>query len=325
MSALRITCVEEIADRAWDHAFERSPGATWFQSRAWAEVWRDYTGGRLRPVARRVVFSDGSSVCVPASEMRSRSGRRVALQLSAGGGPGGWLANENVEKPHADQLAEWLCAEPGVAWRVNPFDPIALERLSARDEAKDPTWLLPLSEGFDAVHRGFSKGHRAAARRAEREGVSVAPAIGDDDWEGYLAAYASSVARWGERTRTVYPARFFAILRTRCPGESLRLWVAKQGHDVVAGALVFDAPAHQVYWHGAMRRDAQPGAVHLLLRTVIENACREGAEVFDFNPCGGLTGVATFKKGFGARPQSCPLVRTPPLGRLARWFGRGSA
>ena len=97
----------------------------------------------------------------------------------------------------------------------------------------------------------------------------------------------------------------------------MRLWVARDAGVVVAGALIFEAPAHQSYWHGAMQRGVRPGTVHLLLRTAIESACRDGVEVFDFHPSGGLPGVETFKKGFGAKPHPCPLVRTPSPGLLA--------
>jgi hypothetical protein len=229
-----------------------------------------------------------------------------------------------MEKSHGECLTAWMLSQPGLAWRANPFDPLAIACARQRDVASDPTWLLALSEGFDAVHRGFSKGHRAAARRAEREGVIVDLARCDDDWHAYLAAYADSVARWGKRARSVYSPRFFAILRSRWGDAdgAMRLWVARDAGVVVAGALIFDAPTHQTYWHGAMRHGVRPGTVHLLLRTAIESACRDGVGVFDFHPSGGLAGVETFKKGFGAKPHPCPLVRTPSAGSLASLVGR---
>jgi hypothetical protein len=38
-------------------------------------------------------------------------------------------------------------------------------------------------------------------------------------------------------------------------------------------------------------------------------ACEAGARWFDMNPCGGLEGVAHFKRGFGATALAFPLVR----------------
>jgi hypothetical protein len=335
MGALRITSVEDLDAADWDHAWSSSPTATWFQSRAWAESWCEFSRGKLRPEAKRIVFSDGASACVPMCVQRGRflrfsgfpgPGGAVATHVSPGGTAGGWITEAALGKEHAERLTTWLIACPGLVWRVNPFDPLAQDATSGIGDDSDPTWLLSLSEGFESVHRSFSKGHRSAARRAEREGVHVEPASGEADWKAYLSVYAESVARWGRHARTVYPPRFFEILRARC-GDAMRLWVARDGAAVVAGALAFEAPAHTAYWHGAMRSDSpRQGAVHLLLRTMIENACDEGVGAFDFNPSGGLAGVQTFKKGFGAHPRPCPVVRTPaptPHAWLARLFARG--
>jgi len=288
----------------WDAALEASPHATFFHSRSWAEIWQAASRNRLRPEPVRVRFSDGASAVVPIC-FDTRSGFRVS---SPAGSYGGWLCEAPLGKPHADALARHLLRQyPAFSWRLNPFN--ELERASAPASAREEhTRVLELAPGIDSLRRGFSKGHRAAIGQARRLGVEAAPARGDEAWAAYARLYASSLSRWGARASVRHDARLFQELAQR-EGDRVRLWLARHGEEVVAGAIVLRSGEHAAYWHGAARGDRfHLRPVHLLLHEAIEHACHEGLEIFDFNPSGGLAGVEAFKKGFGARPLPCPVV-----------------
>jgi lipid II:glycine glycyltransferase (peptidoglycan interpeptide bridge formation enzyme) len=63
---------------------------------------------------------------------------------------------------------------------------------------------------------------------------------------------------------------------------------------------VFYWGGHAVYWHGAAHEDAlQLRPTHVLHAAIIKDACARGYRYYDFNPSGGLEGVARFKAGFG--------------------------
>ena len=78
-SDVAIARVRPAADAEWDAAWLASDHATWFHSRAWAEIWAEYRRGELLPAARVVELSDGRSALLPFSEGRARGSRIVHL------------------------------------------------------------------------------------------------------------------------------------------------------------------------------------------------------------------------------------------------------
>ena len=109
----------------------------------------------------------------------------------------------------------------------------------------------------------------------------------------------------------------------------MALWLARAQGKVVAGALCLHARRHVAYWHGAALEEFFPlRPVHLLMRESMRDAARRGRNWYDFNPSGGLPGVARFKRGFGARPLRVPVVRmrsrrARAAARTRQWLGRG--
>ena len=58
----------------WDLAWQRSPSATFFESRRWAELWSSYTAGECQPEPKLVSFDDGATVVVPLTRQRAARG-----------------------------------------------------------------------------------------------------------------------------------------------------------------------------------------------------------------------------------------------------------
>ena len=202
-----------------------------------------------------------------------------------------------------------------IVWRVNPFDdPVSLP--TAGERTDDETQALPLDDEFDAIVKRWTKGHRSAAKKARREGVTVALAATDDDWADFAAMYADSVRRWGDRASSTYEPRMMELLRARA-GAQVRLWLARYDGRPAAGALCLYSRRHVSYWLGGAAEELfSLRPVHLLMFEAIEDACRSGHAWFDFNPSGGHEGVAAFKKGFGTERLAAPVITR--TGRLAR-------
>ena len=190
--------------------------------------------------------------------------------------------------------------------------------------------MLDLADGFEALRRGFSKGHRAAITQAERKGVTTRVAASAEDYRSYFAVYEDSLRRWGEAASPRYPWTLFERawqLAERHP-DALRLWLAEHEGEIVAGALVLYWRGHVMYWQAAtLERAFELRPANLVLANAIEDACERGCRWFDFGSSGGHEGPEAFKRRFGATER--PLERleyvTPVLrltGAVRRRVGR---
>jgi Acetyltransferase (GNAT) domain len=307
---LRIEEIRPASAEEWDAIWAACDYATYFHSREWAEIWQGCSGGRIRPRPRLLTFSDGTSALVPLSVEGGRRPRARSRQLSSPAGTyGGWLSADRLDKRHAGLLAHHLLGLADLVWRVNPFDEVGAQTASGAGGA-DHTRVLRLDVGFGALLSGWTKGHRSAARKALREGVSISLATSLGEWRRYFEVYRGALERWGDRASSSYGWEIFEGIRARS-SPHVRLWLARHADEILAGALVLSAKEHVVYWHGASLPDADRlRPVHLLLHEVLRVACDEGYAVFDFNPSGGHAGVDAFKKGFGATALAAPVVRT---------------
>lgn len=313
--------IREITDAGheeWTRVWSSCDHATFFQSPTWARVWSAYTRGRIRPRPRRVTFSDGKGAVLPLSVRRTMGGLIARHESSIAGTFGGWITADALEGAHARVLASYLRGRvPNLTWRINPFDPHAAAVVKGFEP--DDTQALVLETDFETIFRTWSKGHRAAVKQAEREGVSVRPAQSTEDWRAYYAAYEDSIRRWGGAASIVYEWELFDQL-SRCESEQVRLWLAVHDDRVIAGALCLYARRHVSYWHGAaLADDFKRRPVNLLLFEAIRDACARGYHWFDFNPSGDNEGVRSFKSSFGTRSFASGVVRTETaLARAAR-------
>jgi CelD/BcsL family acetyltransferase involved in cellulose biosynthesis len=301
--------VGPLEDRAeWDRLWRACPWSTHFHSRCWAESWEAAGRGAMRPAPLRATFADGAEAILPLSLESRRGGLMRRRHSSPGGTYGGWLAAEPLGRERDALLARHMAGALGdLSWRVNPYGDLGyLDVLEGA--ATEETQAVPLAAGIEAVVRSWTKGHRSAAGKAEREGVTVAVAGGDDEWRAFAAMHADSVRRWGDAATVTHPPGLPEELRRR-GGDDVRLWLARYEGQPVAGALCLYAGRHVSYWMGAaLESHFHVRPVHLLLREAMADACGAGLEWFDLNPSGGHAGVEAFKKGFGAERLPAPLV-----------------
>ena len=172
------------------------------------------------------------------------------------------------------------------------------------------TLELDLSADEDALLRGLDKDTRWSVRHAEKRGVSVRDASGDDDLRALYDLYVETGQRAGFITRTWdYYRRMWGTLVT---GGHAKIRLAEKDGKPVAGALTWRCGERDVYQSAATNEAGRSAhaAYALLWRCIIE-ARKGGARRFDF---GGIPADVTrkddpmygpymFKKGFGGTPR----------------------
>lgn len=167
----------------------------------------------------------------------------------------------------------------------------------------DFTQLLYLDPLFDRIFAKFSKGHKSSTTKGRRLGVKTRVADTIKDYQDYFGAYQSSLKRWSDKRLIEYPWTLFenGYLLAKAYPCNLKLWIAEFKGELIAGAWIFYWNNHVVYWHGAAYEEFFCfSPVNVLLADVIQDACERHFSYFDFNPSGGLEGVAAFKRRFGA-------------------------
>jgi CelD/BcsL family acetyltransferase involved in cellulose biosynthesis len=305
-----------VRPQQWDD-LAASPGATFFHSRAWAEVLAStFRGWKPSPVVTE--FSDGNVALLPLMSKVGIFGVEIYRESMVPGVYGGPVFLKPPTDEHWDGISSVIQSIPNLLMIGNPF---LSQPRSLPFTATMWTHVLDLSGGIDSVLRRFRKGHKAAVKAAERSGLEVEIATSPEDISEYFRIYEQTLKRWGRIARGFYPAQLFMNLFS-LPGygENVKLWLAKHNGVVIGGIWVFYHNDHAVYWHGATDTPyLSYHANHLLVTAAIKDSCNKALRWFDFNPSGGLKGVEHFKRGFGAEPRTFFSYRhLGPLGKAFR-------
>lgn len=312
--SISIKNIRSATSAEWDYIWQKCDYSTYFHSREWAEIWNVYTKGKMRPDPKLVIFSDKKKALLPLSYQKSLKGLIKNYISSPAGTFGGWISADDIDVEHATLLTRFLTKKIGnLVWRLNPYDKPAF-KCAVKASIEDETQALNLESGFDAIYKKWTKGHRAAARQADKAGVSVRPASCLKDWQQYYRVYEDSLQRWGNKASSKYGWEIFHEMFQR-NSLNIKLWSAmhKDGF-VVAGAIAFYVKKHVVYWHGAaLEQYFNLRPVNLLVSEMIKDACERGCGWFDFNPSGGHEGTKAFKKSFGTEVLSSPVVITKSI------------
>jgi len=308
--SISIQNICSASSEEWDYIWKQCDYSTYFHSREWAEIWNEYSKGKMRPDPQIVIFNDGKRAILPLSYQKNLKGLVKRYFSSPAGTFGGWISADDLDKNHGILLAEVLTKKHNnLIWRMNPYDKLVFES-GVRFSKYDETHSLNLEGGFDALYKQWTKGHASAARKAHKAGIAIKIAENLDDWKEYYRAYQDSLRRWGNDASSAYSWKLFEILNKR-NSLNIKLWLAIYEGKMIAGSLCFYAKNHVVYWHGAAYSayfKLRP--VNLLMYEVIKNACNQRYFWFDFNPSGGNEGVKNFKKSFGAKPMNSSVYRS---------------
>ncbi len=138
---------------------------------------------------------------------------------------------------------------------------------------------LDLTPQPDALFAGFSKGHRADVRRAERNGVTVRVGTTEADLDTFYEIMQQTGARqqFGIHGRDYYAAAL------RLFGDAAHLLLAEWQDTAVAAFLVFAWGREAQYMYsGSTETGLKQGANHLLQWHAIRWARERGSACYDF-------------------------------------------
>ena len=161
---------------------------------------------------------------------------------------------------------------------------------------------LELESDPESLRKRFSRSQVVRnIARAEREGVVVRRAVGQQDLHAFYRLHTQTRRRQGV---PVQPRRFFELLWSRLvdPGLAYILLADVPGAEAVAGALFLQVGETTIYKFGASDVESLPlRPNHLIFWTAIQKACARGDRRFDFGRTDlGNTGLRAFKRGWGA-------------------------
>ncbi len=296
------------APPGWDDAAVRSPTGHVLQSAAWAQI-RETQGWRAE------FHQLGAPL--PAALVLWRSlpaGQSLAYV------PRGPIAGDHSQLADAlAKLATLARERRAVFLKVDPEigAEFAADALRAAGFRRAPdiqpviaTLELDLAPEEDALFAALEKDTRWSVRQAEKRGVSISDASGDDDLRALYDLYAETGHRAGFITRTWdYYRRMWGTL---VAAGHAKVRLAEKDGKPVAGALTWRCGERDVYQSAATNDAGRSAyaAYGLLWRCIIE-ARKGGARRFDF---GGIPADVTrkddpmygpymFKKGFGGTPR----------------------
>ena len=304
--------------QGWDDAAVRSPAGHVLQSAAWAKI-REAQGWRAEFHQFGAPTPSGAPAPAPLP-VALVLWRSLPAGQSLGYVPRGPIAGNESELQQAlTRLAALARERRAIFLKVDPEidadSGAGALRSAGFRRAPDiqpviATLELDLGPEEDALFAALEKDTRWSVRQAEKRGVILRDASGDDDLRALYDLYAETGQRAGFITRTWdYYRRMWGTLVT---AGHAKVRLAEKDGKAVAGALTWRCGERDVYQSAATNDAGRSAyaAYALLWRCIIE-ARKGGARRFDF---GGIPADVTrkddpmygpyqFKKGFGGTPR----------------------
>ncbi|GAA4288578.1 GNAT family N-acetyltransferase [Georgenia daeguensis] len=334
--------VTHVPAELWSEVLASDPGATLYQTPAWARAVRRATG--MTDVSRLYVLEDGRRILLPMVRAAPVPGLAVDASYPSGYGSGGLLASGGLRDSDVRLVLSDLLRSPALSTRIRAnhdtagrWDAGLVPGVTSTPRRVE---VLDLDGGFAHVWSSrFQSSARRAVRKAEQSGLVV-----EKDTSGRLVpAFYDLYLRWTRRraeesglptrlaealARRRVPLRTFEAVAAEC-GESCRLWAAWHRGELAAAIITLVHGDHATYWHGYSHKTvAGPTrANNLLHRLAIEDAIDSGCRYYSMGESGGVAELIRFKQTLGATPRRAVEVRIErlPLTGLERLGHRGRA
>lgn len=309
---LDIRNIQALADGLWDDLWARSDTATFYHSRDWHRIWHAYTHGKMSPCPLLIEFSDGARAVVPLSVHTLLKGKIKRYLSSPATSYGSWFSPDPLSNQHHDLILNHLMREYStLILRFNPLISYKPAGFGAYIK-EDTTQMITFEGDFASQFKTWTKGHKAAIAQARKAGVTTRLTETDTDWDLFYQMYLDSFERWGSKATSKYKPGFFQAFRDQ-DSRYVKLWLADYQGQPVAGSLIFYSKRHVMYgYSAALGKFFNLRAMNVLLHDVIKDACEQRYACFDLSPSGGHSGVASFKKSFGASEVPVHILERQP-------------
>jgi FemAB-related protein (PEP-CTERM system-associated) len=157
---------------------------------------------------------------------------------------------------------------------------------------------LPLPSTYETLFKSYPSKLRSQIKRAQKEGMDVRVG-GDELLDDYYRVFSRCMRDLGT---PVYGKDFFrSILQTF--SKEVRLCVVSLHNQPLAAGLVYGfRRTLEIPWAASDKRFSRLAPNMLLYSSVLEYACREGYQEFDFGRSTSDSGTYRFKEQWGAKP-----------------------
>ncbi len=158
---------------------------------------------------------------------------------------------------------------------------------------------LSLPNSYEKLLQGFPSKLRSQVRRAQKEGMTVRVG-GSDCLDEFSTVFSRCMRDLGT---PVYAKGFFEKILQVFPKET-RICVVSHGETPVAAGFLFGFRSSlEIPWAASDKRFNKLAPNMLLYGTVLEYACQQGFQVFDFGRSTPDSGTYRFKAQWGAQPK----------------------
>jgi hypothetical protein len=315
----------EVGAARWDAVVDASDDAWLLHRYAYAEAlatWPEFTDESFALVGR-----GGAVAAIMPLQSSTHAHLRGTMRfadLTSSGGPAVAPSVELGDREavlravvhHARKLAAerrgvglevWLPplapAQRGdAAPAVNPLLELGF------DDDPAQTWVVDLRGGEEAVWKRMQGRARTAARKAEKNGVTVREAGGGDDLDGYYGLHLATYERTGVRP---HPREYFELLWDRFGGaRELFVLFAEHEGDLIAAQTFATYKGAGWYWTSAASASGtRLAAPNLLQWEAIKRLAAAGDRWYDTGKAAAADAddkaraISDFKRSMGGELQ----------------------
>ncbi len=280
---------------AWDTFVLKSPLSTGYHLHGWRRIIEDAFGHETHYLA--VKGWDGVvQGIVPLVLLDSRVFGRFLVSLPFVN-YGGLVA----ESQSVRSLLE--------AYTIEQAKALKAEHIELRhEEETNISWIaserkvsmrLSLPSTYELLQKEFPSKLRSQVRRAQKEGMT-ARVGGRECLDEFYAVFSRCMRDLGT---PVYAKAFFSKILDIFPKESQICVVSHGGAPVAAGFLHGFRCSLEIPWAASDKRYNKLAPNMLLYATVLEYACQQGFQTFDFGRSTPDSGTYRFKEQWGAKPK----------------------
>lgn len=293
-AVLSVDCIDDDRAADWNAFVGHTPGASVYHLYQWRDAIKRVFGHESYYLAAR---DDAGRIrgVLPTVRLRSRL-----------------FGDFLVSMPYFNYggvIAESAGAEQALmAAAADLSRQIGVSHLELRhDSNRRPDWpartdkvamYLPLPQSAEILSKQLGSKLRSQIKRPQKEGATAVEG-GIDLLDEFYAVFARNMRDLGT---PVYPKRWFATILERF-ADCTRVFVVRhRGAPVAAAFLIGYRGRLEIPWASSLREANAIGVNMLLYWSVLEYACRERYEVFDFGRSTIDAGTFKFKKQWGAEP-----------------------
>ncbi|MFO0773255.1 MAG: FemAB family XrtA/PEP-CTERM system-associated protein [Nitrospiraceae bacterium] len=295
-AAIRVELLGESSAAAaeWDRYVQAAPEASGYQLTAWRTVIARVFGHEAVYLVAR---DERGEICglLPLVVLSSRLFGRFMVSL-----PfftyGGVLATTEAVRSRLMEAAVEEATKRGLS-HIELRQQSRLETIWPSKDHK-VSMRLALPTDPEALMKQYPSKLRSQIRRPQKEGM-VAEVGGIGLLDEFYTVFARNMRDLGT---PVYAKGFFQAILEAFPQDAAICVVRWKGQPVAAGFLYRFRQMMEIPWASADRRYDRWSPNMLLYSTVLEYACRQGCQVFDFGRSSIDSGTYRFKAQWGAEP-----------------------